>query len=230
MTVTEEIREALLSMRNETFRQFNAKLIPGMDDRDVIGVKTPELKALAKEFSKRGDIGDFLNDLPHRYFEEKQLHAFLIADIKDFDACLAAVEQFLPYVDNWATCDQLSPKVFQKRSRDLLPHVEEWIGSGRTFTVRFGVLCLMRYFLDADFAPEYPDRVAAIRSEEYYVNMMRAWYFATALAKQYGAIIPYLENHRLDVWTHNKAIQKARESYRITPEQKDYLNTLKRKG
>lgn len=230
MTVTEEIREALLAQGNEKFRAFNAKLMPGTDIDRVIGVKTPELKALAKQYAKHPDIGAFLEDLPHAYFEEKQLHAFLLCEIRDFDACLAAVERFLPYIDNWATCDQLSPKVFQKCSRDLLPHVEEWIGSGETFTVRFGVLCLMRYFLDADFAPEYPDRVAAIRSEEYYVNMMRAWYFATALAKQYEAIIPYLENHRLDVWTHNKTIQKARESYRITPEQKDYLNTLKRKG
>ncbi len=230
MTVTEEIRKALLAQGNESFREFNAKLMPGTDIDRVIGVKTPELKALAKQYAKHPDVGAFLEDLPHAYFEENQLHAFLLCEIKDFDACLAAVERFLPYIENWATCDQLSPKVFQKRSRDLLPHVKEWIGSGRTFTVRFGVLCLMRYFLDADFAPEYPDRVAAIRSDEYYVNMMRAWYFATALAKQYEAIIPYLENHRLDVWTHNKAIQKARESYRITPEQKDYLNTLKRKG
>lgn len=228
--ITQEIRTALLSRGNETFKNFNAKLIPGVVNNEVIGVKTPELKALAKQYAKHPDVGAFLEDLPHAYFEENQLHAFLLCEIKDFDACLAAVERFLPYIDNWATCDQLSPKVFQKRSCDLLPHIEEWIGSGETFTIRFGVLCLMRYFLDADFAPEYPDRVAAIRSDEYYVNMMRAWYFATALAKQYGAILPYLENDRLDVWTHNKAIQKARESYRITPEQKDYLNTLKRKG
>ena len=228
MTISEELRAALFAQSNETFRAFNAKLMPGTDIDRVIGVKTPELKALAKEFGKRPDIGDFLQDLPHRYFEEKQLHAFLIAGTRDFDTCMAETERFLPHIDNWATCDQLSPKVFQKRSRDLLPHVEEWIGSGRTFTVRFGVLCLMRYFLDADFAPEYPDRVADIRSGEYYVNMMRAWYFATALAKQYETITPYLENHRLDVWTHNKTIQKARESYRITPEQKDYLKTLKR--
>ena len=230
MTIHENIRAALFAQRNETFREFNAKLMPGTDIDRVIGVKTPELKALAKQYAKHPDIGAFLEDLPHAYFEENQLHAFLLCEIKDFDACLAAVERFLPYINNWATCDQLSPKVFQKRSRDLLPHVEDWIGSGRTFTVRFGVLCLMRYFLDADFAPEYPDRVAAVRSEEYYVNMMRAWYFATALAKQYEAVLPYLENQRLDVWTHNKAIQKARESYRVTPEQKDYLNTLKRKG
>ena len=230
MTIQEEIRAELLAQGNEKFRIFNAKLMPGTDIDRVIGIKTPELKALAKQYAKHPEVGAFLADLPHDYFEENQLHAFLLCEIRDFDACLSAVKRFLPYIDNWATCDQLSPKVFQKRSRDLLPHIGEWIGSGKTFAIRFGVLCLMRYFLDADFAPEYPDRVAAIRSEEYYVNMMRAWYFATALAKQYEAILPYLENRRLDAWTHNKAIQKARESYRITPEQKEYLNTLKRKG
>ena len=228
MTVTEEIRETLLSMRNETFRQFNAKLIPGMDDRDVIGVKTPELKALAKQFGKRTDIGDFLNDLPHLYFEEKQLHAFIIADIKDFEACLAAVERFLPYIDNWATCDQLSPTVFKRHSKALLPHRDRWIASGETYMIRFGILNLMRYFLDGDFDPVYLEKVAAVKSEEYYVNMMIAWYFATALAKQHDAALPYLQNNRLDGWTHNKTIQKAKESYRITPEQKEYLKTLKR--
>lgn len=228
MTVTEEIRAALLSLQNETFRDFNAKLIPGVNDDRVIGVKTPELKALAKQFGKRTDIGDFLNDLPHLYFEEKQLHAFLIADIKDFEACLAAVERFLPFVDNWATCDQLSPTVFKRRRKELLPHIDRWIASGETYMIRFGILNLMRYFLDGDFDPVYPEKVAAVKSEEYYVNMMIAWYFATALAKQYDAVIPYLQNNRLDVWTHNKTIQKARESYRITPEQKEYLKTLKR--
>ncbi len=228
MTISEELRVTLFAQSNETFRAFNAKLMPGMEIDRVIGVKTPELRALAKRYAKHPEIGAFLNDLPHAYFEENQLHAFLLCEIRDFDACLAAVERFLPYIDNWATCDQLSPTVFKRRSRDLLPHIETWIDSGKTFAVRFGVLCLMRYFLDADFATDYPDRVAAIRSEEYYVNMMRAWYFATALAKQYEAILPYLENDRLDVWTHNKAIQKARESFRITPGQKEYLKTLKR--
>ncbi len=228
MAITEEIRAALLSVGNETFRDFNAKLIPGVANNEVIGVKTPELKAMAKEFGKRPDIGDFLNDLPHRYFEEKQLHAFLIAQIKDFDGCLAAVERFLPFIDNWATCDQLSPAVFKRHSKALLPPIDRWIASGETYKIRFGILNLMRYFLDEDFDLAYPEKVAAIRSEEYYVNMMIAWYFATALAKQYEAVLPFLENNRLDLWSHNKAIQKARESYRITPEQKDYLKTLKK--
>ena len=228
MTITDEIRAALFAQSNETFRAFNAKLMPGTNIERVIGVKTPALRALAKQYAKRPDIGTFLDDLPHTYFEENQLHAFLLCENKVFDLCLASVERFLPYIDNWATCDQLSPKVFQKRSRDLLPYIDRWIASGKTFSVRFGVLCLMRYFLDADFSPEYPDRVAAIRSEEYYVNMMRAWYFATALAKQYDAILPCLTQQKLDPWTHNKTIQKARESYRITAEQKEYLKLLKR--
>ena len=227
MTVTEEIRAELLAGADDTFRAFNAKLIPGVTGNEVIGVKTPALRVLAKRYAKHPAIGSFLNDLPHRYFEEKQIHAFLIAEIKDFDECLAAVEAFLPYIDNWATCDQLSPKVFPQHSKDLLPHIDRWIASGQTYSVRFGVLCLMRYFLDADFSPEYPDRVAAIRSEEYYVNMMRAWYFATALAKQYDAILPYLQNNQLDPWTHNKTIQKACESYRVTPEQKNVLRGLR---
>ena len=230
MTVREEIRAALFAQRNEVFRDFNARLMPGTDVDRVIGIKTPELRVMAKQYAKHPDVGSFLSELPHMYFEENQLHAFLLCEMKDFDTCLEAVGSFLPFIDNWATCDQLSPKVFQKRSKDLLPNINTWIDSGRTFSVRFGVLCLMRYFLDADFSSEYPDRVAAIRSDEYYVNMMRAWYFATALAKQYEAVLSYLENDSLDTWTHNKAIQKARESYRITPEQKEYLNMLKRKG
>ena len=228
MTIADEIQAVLLSKSDETFQAFNAKLIPGVENADVIGVKTPELKALAKQFGKRTDIGDFLNDLPHRYFEEMQLHAFLIAGIKDFDTCLAAVEQFLPFIDNWATCDQLSPAVFKRRSRDLLPCIDRWIASGETYTIRFAILNLMRYFLDDDFDSAYLEKVASVHSEEYYVNMMIAWYFATALAKQYNVALPYLENNRLDGWTHNKTIQKARESFRITPEQKEYLRTLKR--
>ena len=227
MTVTEEIRAELLAGADDTFRAFNAKLIPGVTGNEVIGVKTPALRGLAKRYAKHPAIGSFLNELPHRYFEEKQIHAFLIAEIKDFDECLAAVEAFLPFIDNWATCDQLSPKVFPKHSKELLPYIDDWIASGQTYSVRFGVLCLMRYFLDEDFSPEYPDRVAAIRSEEYYVNMMRAWYFATALAKQYDAILPYLQNNQLDPWTHNKTIQKACESYRVTPEQKNVLRGLR---
>jgi 3-methyladenine DNA glycosylase AlkD len=176
---------------------------------------------------RRDDIGDFLNELPHAFFDENQLHAFIISGMKDYEGCLKEVERFLTYVDNWATCDQLSPKVFRKYKNELLEPIHRWIESGRTYTIRFGVGMLMEHFLDEEFDPEYPEMVAGIRSDEYYVNMMIAWYFATALAKQYEAVLPYIEEHRLDTWTHNKTIQKAIESYRISPERKEYLRSMK---
>jgi len=172
----------------------------------------------------------FLEALPHFYFEENQLHAFLLSEMKDFAACLKAVERFLPYIDNWATCDQLSPKVFRKHRQELRDAVWRWIDSGQTYAVRFGIKMLMDHFLDGDFEPVYLEMTASVRSEEYYVRMMVAWYFATALAKQYDAALPYIENRRLDPWTHNKTIQKAVESYRIRPEQKEYLRGLKIKN
>lgn len=225
--IGEEIRAELYTLRDEKYRDFQRKLIPTVRPETVIGVRTPALRAYAKELLKRPDIGEFLSALPHESFDENQLHAFLLSEIKDFDRCAAGVERFLPFVDNWATCDQLSPKVFGKHHAELLPLVKAWIASGETYTVRFGIGMLMAHFLDADFDPRYPEWVAALRSEEYYVNMMRAWFFATALAKQYGAVLPYLEQRRLDVWTHNKTIQKAVESYRISDEQKTYLKTLR---
>ena len=226
---TEEIRAELTRLRDEKYRDFQVNLIPTIRPETVIGVRTPALRAYAKQLSKRADIAEFLDALPHEIFDENQLHAFLLSGMKDFDACVAAVDRFLPYVDNWATCDQLSPKVFGKHRADLLPWIRTWLDSGRTYTVRFGIGMLMEHFLDADFDRAYPAWVAAVRSEEYYVNMMRAWYFATALAKQYDAALPYLTERRLDPWTHNKTIQKAVESYRITDEQKAYLKTLKAK-
>jgi len=225
--IGEEIRAELYTLRDEKYRDFQRKLIPTVRPETVIGVRTPALRAYAKELLKRPDIGEFLSALPHESFDENQLHAFLLSEIKDFDRCAAGVERFLPFVDNWATCDQLSPKVFGKHHAELLPLVKAWIASGETYTVRFGIGMLMAHFLDADFDPRYPEWVAALRSEEYYVNMMRAWYFATALAKQYVAVLPYLEQRRLDLWTHNKTIQKAVESYRISDEQKTYLKTLR---
>ncbi len=225
--IGEEIRAELYTLRDEKYRDFQRKLIPTVRPETVIGVRTPALRAYAKELLKRPDIGEFLSALPHESFDENQLHAFLLSEIKDFDRCAAGVERFLPFVDNWATCDQLSPKVFGKHHAELLPLVKAWIASGETYTVRFGIGMLMAHFLDADFDPRYPEWVAALRSEEYYVNMMRAWYFATALAKQYGAVLPYLEQRRLDLWTHNKTIQKAVESFRIADEQKAYLRTLR---
>ena len=225
--ITEEIKEKLKSLQDIRYRNFQAGLIPTVDNDKVIGVRTPELRKLAKEMSKRDDADDFLNDLPHEYFDEDQLHAFMVSGIKDFDECISEVERFLPYINNWATCDQMTPKVFGRHKKELLPHVREWIDSGETYTVRFGVKMLMSYFLGDDFDMEYADLVAGIKSEEYYVNMMRAWYFATALAYNYDEVVPLIENRKLDRWTHNKAIQKSVESYRITAEQKEYLKTLK---
>ena len=228
MTVS-NIREFLFAQQDTCFRDFQSKLMPTVDKGHVIGVRTPILrkfaKTLAKEFPETAEA--FLQSLPHTYFEENSLHAFLIEGIRDFDACIAAVNAFLPYVDNWATCDQMSPKVLGKHPEALLIQIRHWLASDQTYTVRFGIRMLMTFYLDAHFRTEYTDMVAALRTEEYYINMMIAWYFATALAKQYDAALPYLEQRRLDVWCHNKAIQKAVESYRITAEQKAYLRTLR---
>ena len=225
--MTKEIQKELFRLQDEKYRDFQGGLIPSDGDIKMIGVRTPALRAYAKELSKREDIYGFLEDLPHTYFDENQLHAFIISEIRDYEQCLSEVRRFLPYVDNWATCDQMSPKVFKKHRMELLEEIRDWIASSETYTIRFGIKMLMLHFLDEDFAPEYPEMVAGVRSEEYYVNMMIAWYFATALAKQWDVIIPYIENNRLEDWTHNKTIQKAVESYRITPEQKDYLRGLR---
>ena len=225
--INDEIREGLFARQDIKYRDFQVGLIPGKTVDSMIGVRTPELRKYAKELLKNPEIGDFLSALPHQYFDEDQLHAFIISGMKDYDKCMEELERFLPYVDNWATCDQMSPKIFKKYRQQLFSRIEEWIKSDRTYTVRFAVGMLMEHFLDEDFDPKYPEMVAKLRSEEYYINMMIAWYFATALAKQYDTVIPYIEKKKLDVWTHNKTIQKAIESYRITPEQKEYLRSLK---
>lgn len=227
MTIQEEIRNGLFDLQDSQYRDFQAKLIPSASADKMIGVRTPVLRKLAKDLAKRKDIGGFLNDLPHRYFDENQLHAFIISQLKDYEQCMDEVIRFLPYIDNWATCDQLSPKIFRKHRPKLIDQIRKWIISDRTYTIRFGIGMLMEHFLDEDYDPAYPEMVACIRSDEYYVNMMIAWYFATALAKQYDSILPFIKNRRLDPWTHNKTIQKARESYRISPEQKEYLKALK---
>ena len=228
--ITQEIEQALFALQDAPYRDFQAKLLPNLPPEKYIGVRTPALRDCAKTLSKRPDIGDFLAALPHAYFDENQLHAFIISLERDYDRCVAEVNAFLPFVDNWATCDQLSPKVFKKHRAELLDEIKSWLNSDRTYTVRFGVGMLMEHFLDADFDPAYPEWVAALRSEEYYINMMIAWYFATALAKQYDAALPFIEGNRLDPWTHNKAIQKALESYRVPQERKDHLRSLKRSG
>ena len=223
------IQKRLFALRDEKYREFQRSLIPGLSKENIIGIRMPAMRKLAREFSEEEEAAAFLKQLPHIYYDENILHALLIAEMKDYDACMEALEAFLPFIDNWAVCDSLSPKVFGKHKTELLQKIRLWIPSGHTYTCRFGMGMLMRWFLEEDFRPEYLDMPAAVRSEEYYVNMMTAWFFATALAKQWNAAIPYLEQKRLDVWTHNKTIQKARESYRITPEQKEYLKTLKRK-
>lgn len=226
MTV-EGIRERLFELQDEKYRDFQQGLIPSVERKEFIGIRTPALRKLAKELYKAGDLDEFFKDLPHKYFDENQLHAFAISEIKDFDECMKALEEFLPFVDNWATSDQMSPKVFKKNKEELFSHIKKWLGSDHTYTVRFGIGMLMQHFLDEDFDLSYPEMVAEIRSDEYYINMMIAWYFATALAKQYERILPFIEEKRLSPWTHNKAIQKSVESYRITDEQKTYLRRLK---
>ena len=223
----QSITEQLFALQDIDYKQFHSKLMPTINPDVIIGVRTPELRKLAKQLNKSTDVELFMQELPHRYYEENNLHGFLIESIKEFDACIAALNQFLPYVDNWATCDMMAPKVLKKDLPRLYEWVKVWIASAETYAVRFGVNMLMKYFLDEAFLPEYPALVASIQSEEYYVKMVVAWYFATALAKQYDAVLPYIEEHRLDAWTHNKTIQKAVESYRISPEQKLYLKTLK---
>ena len=228
--IIDEIREELFRLQDTGYRDFQGKLTPTVDPKTCIGVRTPELRKMAKQVVRRDDVAVFLRDLPHRYFDENQLHAFIVSEMRDFAACLDELERFLPYVDNWATCDQMSPKVFKKHRKELLEPIRRWIASDQTYTLRFGVGMLMEHYLDDDFDPAYPKMVAEVQSEEYYVRMMVAWYFATALAKRLEDALPYLKERRLEPWTHNKAIQKAVESRRISPEQKDYLRKLKVKG
>ena len=223
------ITERLFALQDTAYRDFSAKLNPTVRPERIIGVRIPALRALAKELNGSDRAAAFLDALPPRYLEENQLHAFLLAPIRDFDEAIRAVGRFLPHADSWAVTDSLRVKAFDRDPERLLPHIDRWLACDHPYTVRFGILCRMNLFLGERFRPEYPDKVAAVQSEEYYVNMMRAWYFATALAKQYHATVPYLEENRLDPWTHNKAIQKAIESYRVTDGHKAYLRTLKAK-
>ncbi|MBO4433769.1 MAG: DNA alkylation repair protein [Clostridia bacterium] len=227
MSEIREITDKLFSLQDKKYHDFQLKLIPGANPATFIGVRTPELRAFAKELSREADISVFLNDLPHKYFDENQLHAFILSEIKDFDNCIREVDRFLPFVDNWATCDQLSPKVFKKHKAELLVYIKRWMASDKVYTVRFATGMLLTHFLDEDFDKSYLDMAADIRSNEYYINMMTAWFFATALAKQYDTAVKYIENRRLDTFTHNKAIQKACESYRVSKEHKEYLKLLK---
>lgn len=224
-----EIQTNLFAMQDLKYKAFHSKLIPNINPELVIGVRTPELRSFAKTLDKdKKKI--FMAELPHKYYEENNLHAFLIEQIKDFYECISALNDFLPFVDNWATCDMMRPKILKTNMLQLFEQIKLWINSTDTYTVRFGLEMLMCYYLDDEFKTEYLDLAASVRSEEYYIKMMVAWFFATALAKQYDAAIDYIENKTLDKWVHNKAIQKSVESYRITKEQKDYLKSLKFKG
>lgn len=221
------VRERLFAMRDLGYRDFHAKLVPNIDKEKIIGVRTPALRKFAREFAKSSLAAEFLAALPHEYYEENNLHGFIIAEIRDFDECAGEISRFLPYVDNWATCDSLSPRVFAENRARLLPLIDEWLRSRDTYAVRFGIEMLMNHFLEEDFKPEYLAKVASVKSSEYYINMAAAWYFATALAKRYEETLPLFEEKRLDAWVHNKAIQKAAESFRVTNEHKAYLRTLK---
>lgn len=222
-------------MQDIPYKNFQSALIPNLPQEKFIGIRTPALKAFARDLlltqkkENSGFLGEFLSELPHMYFDEDQLHAFIISDQKDFDSCICALEKFLPYINNWATCDQLSPKIFKKNKEKLLPFVKKWILSERVYTVRFAISMLMKHFLDDDFSEEYPKMVCSVKNDDYYVKMMVAWYFATALAKQYDSVVSYIEQKKLEPWTHNKAIQKACESFRVKDEHKEYLRTLKNK-
>ena len=223
----EKIRQELFALQEKAYGDFQAKLMPTIAKERVIGVRTPALRKYAKVLAKEEGIEEFLRDLPHQYFEENQLHAFILCEMKVYEECVRELNLFLPYVDNWATCDQMSPKVFAKHHKELLEQIKVWIGSEKPYTVRYGIGMLMTHFLEEDFDIQYAEMVAAVKSEEYYVKMMIAWYFATALAKQYEAVLPFIEERKLDSWTHRKAIQKSIESYRITKQQKEYLRSLK---
>lgn len=225
--IEEKVRRRLFAMQDKQYQAFQQKLLPSLPPEAVIGVRTPDLRRYARELAGSGEAAAFLAAAPHRYYEENNLHAFVLERERDFSAALAGTEAFLPYIDNWATCDTFSPPVFARHTDELLEPVRRWIGSGQTYTVRYGLGMLMRYYLDGAFRPEYLAWAGAVRSEEYYVRMMAAWYFATALAKQPRAAWPWLAEPRLDPWVRAKAVQKALESRRITPEQKQALRALR---
>ena len=227
LKIMESITKLLFELRDEEYAKFQAKLTPSVDPKLFIGVRVPDVRKLAKELKNDPGVEVFLQELPHKYYDENMLHGLLISEIKDFDIAIKETDRFLPYVDNWAVCDIMSPKVFKKHKTELIECIRKWAKSKKTYTIRFEIEMLMSHYLDDDFKAEYLDIPARIRSDEYYVNMMIAWFFATALTKQWDSAIQYVENVRLDKWTHNKTIQKAVESYRITDEQKSYLRTLK---
>ena len=230
-----DIQKGLMSLQDEDYKAFHSKLMPTVNSDKIIGVRSPKLKKFAKEycnsfkgdFYKEKNISKFLDNLPHVFYEEDNFHGLIISNIKDFDTVISLLDDFLPYLDNWATCDSLKPKIFKKYPKELLPHIKRWIKSKHTYEVRFAISMLMTFYLDENFDIKFAEEVLKVDSEEYYINMMIAWYFATALAKKYDAIIPIIESKSMKKWIQNKTIQKAVESYRISDEQKTYLKTLK---
>lgn len=225
--IIKQIEEELFALQDKGYKEFQSKLIPNISKSEIIGVRTNLLRQLAKRLIKQESINIFLHDLPHKYFDENQLHIFIVSEIKDFNICILEAERFLPYVNNWATCDMFSPKCFEKNKEQLLPYIYKWTDSPKEYSVRFAIGLLMKYFLAEDFKEEYLNKVVSIKREEYYIKMMQAWYIATALAKNYSQTISILQKSVLDKWTHNRSIQKAVESFRISDEQKTYLKSLK---
>ena len=226
----QKIKNDLLLMQDKTYKDFHSKLMPTINPNSIIGIRVPVLRDYAKKLFKENSIeslNSFLKNLPHEFYEENNIHAFIIEKINNFDECIFYLENFLPYIDNWATCDMLNPKIFKTNYEKLLEKIYQWINSDSVYTVRFAIGMLMRYFLDEKFETKYLDLVASINSGEYYINMMRAWFFATALAKQYEQTFPYIKNYSLDKWTHNKTIQKAKESFRISKVQKEELKKFR---
>ena len=221
------IETKLMKVKDDKYKEFQAKLVPNIDSDTILGIRTPEMRKIAKELFESNNFDSFLNELPHKYYEENLIHFFVISMIKDFNKCIEEVERFLPYVDCWPVSDQATPKSFRKNHDKLLPHIKKWIKSKHVYTSRFGIRMLMNEYLGDDFRKEYLELVSSVKSNDYYLKMMVAWYFATALAKKYDETIPFFENHLLDEWVHKKAIQKAIESYRVSEEHKKYLRGLK---
>lgn len=221
------IQEKLFELQDLGYKDFQSKLMPTVSKEKIIGVRTPQLRKLAKEINKSNLKADFCNSLPHKYYEEDNLHAFLIEQIKDFDECIFALDDFLLFIDNWATCDMMTPKVLGENPEKLYEKIVEWSKSSYTYTVRFAIVTLMKFFMNERLDKKHLKLISSIKSDEYYINMAIAWYFATALSSNWDLVIPYIENLKLDKWIHNKTIQKSVESYRITPEQKTYIKTLK---
>jgi 3-methyladenine DNA glycosylase AlkD len=217
------VYEMLLEAKDDKYRDFQVKLVPNVSPDTIIGVRTPDMRKIAKEVFNSPEKDEFLKELPHKYYEENLVHFFIIAMIKDFDECIEKVEEFLPYVDCWPVSDQATPKSFKKNHAKLLPYIKNWIASDHVYTARFGIRMLMNEFLDDDFKDEYLELVASKEGDDYYLKMMVAWYFATALAKKYDESVKYIEGRKLDDWIHKKAIQKAVESFRVTDEHKEHL-------